>query len=44
MKPCTDYFPGGTPFFENKLKHAIFVAPDLVLTGLNRILRHHAEF
>jgi type III pantothenate kinase len=35
---------GDYPLFENKLKHAIFVAPDLVLTGLNRILRYHAEF
>jgi type III pantothenate kinase len=34
---------GDYPLFENKLKHAIFVAPDLVLTGLNRILRYHAE-
>jgi len=35
---------GDYSLFENKLKHAIFVAPDLVLTGLNRILRYHAEF
>ncbi len=35
---------GDYAFFENNLKHAIFVAPDLVLTGLNRILRYHAEF
>ncbi|MBX2914370.1 MAG: type III pantothenate kinase [Cyclobacteriaceae bacterium] len=35
---------GDYPLFENKLKQAIFVAPDLVLTGLNRILRYHAEF
>jgi type III pantothenate kinase len=35
---------GGYSFFENRLKHPIFVAPDLVLTGLNRILRYHAEF
>lgn len=35
---------GSYSFFENRLKHPIFVAPDLVLTGLNRILRYHAEF
>ncbi len=35
---------GDYPFFENKLKPAIFVAPELVLFGLNRILRYHAEF
>lgn len=35
---------GDYSFFENKVKHSIFVAPDLVLTGLNRILRYHAEF
>ncbi|HMQ00119.1 MAG TPA: type III pantothenate kinase, partial [Cyclobacteriaceae bacterium] len=29
---------GDTSFFENKLKEPIFVAPDLVLYGLNRIL------
>lgn len=34
---------GDYHFFENKLKHPIFVAPDLVLSGLNRILRYHAE-
>lgn len=34
---------GDYSFFENKVKHSIFVAPDLVLTGLNRILRYHAE-
>jgi type III pantothenate kinase len=34
---------GDYPFFENKLKRAIFVAPELVLIGLNRILRYHAE-
>ena len=33
---------GDAHFFENKLKRSIFVAPDLVLTGLNRILRHNA--
>lgn len=35
---------GGVSFFENRLKHSIFVAPDLVLIGLNRILSYHAEF
>lgn len=35
---------GDAPFFENNLKHSIFVAPDLVLIGLNRILRHNAGF
>jgi len=34
---------GDFPFFENNLKPAIFVAPELVLIGLNRILCHHAE-
>lgn len=34
---------GDSPFFENKLKPAIFVAPELVLIGLNRILRYHVE-
>jgi type III pantothenate kinase len=34
---------GDHPFFENRLKPAIFVAPELVLIGLNRILRYHAE-
>lgn len=34
---------GDYPFFENNLKPAIFVAPDLVLIGLNRILRYHVE-
>lgn len=29
--------------FENQLKHPIFVAPDLVLTGLNRILLHNVS-
>jgi type III pantothenate kinase len=32
---------GDGPFFENKLKHSIFAAPDLVLSGLNRILLHN---
>jgi type III pantothenate kinase len=36
---------GGDAFlFENTLKHAIFVAPDLVLRGLNRILLHNAPY
>ncbi|MBN8576777.1 MAG: type III pantothenate kinase [Cytophagales bacterium] len=34
---------GDYVFFENNLKQPIFVAPDLVLTGLDRILRHHAQ-
>lgn len=34
---------GDTLMFEKQLKHAIFVAPDLVLTGLNRILLHNAS-
>jgi type III pantothenate kinase len=34
---------GGTSFFENKLKDPIFVTPDLVLYGLNRILLHNVE-
>lgn len=34
---------GDAPFFENNLKHSIFVAPDLVLHGLNRILRHNVN-
>lgn len=35
---------GDSTLFEKRAKQAIFVAPDLVLSGLNRILRHHAEF
>lgn len=35
---------GDAHFFENKLKDSIFVAPDLVLRGLNRILLHNAGF
>ncbi len=35
---------GDTLFFENKLKQPIFAARDLVLSGLNRILQHHAAF
>jgi type III pantothenate kinase len=33
---------GDTFFFENNLKQPIFAARDLVLSGLNRILQHHA--
>jgi type III pantothenate kinase len=32
---------GDLSLFENNLKPSIFVAPDLVLIGLNRILLHH---
>lgn len=32
---------GDAAFFENYLKPTIFVAPDLVLMGLNRILQHN---
>jgi type III pantothenate kinase len=35
---------GDSFFFENKVKPTIFAAPDLVLSGLNRILRHNAAF
>jgi type III pantothenate kinase len=35
---------GDTLFFENKMKQPIFAARDLVLSGLNRILKHHAAF
>jgi type III pantothenate kinase len=34
---------GDTAFFENNLKQPIFVAPDLVLHGLNRILRYNVQ-
>ena len=34
---------GDTALFENRLKHTIFAAPDLVLSGLNRILLHNAD-
>jgi type III pantothenate kinase len=34
---------GDYAMFENKLKHLIFVAPDLVLGGLNRILLYNVE-
>jgi type III pantothenate kinase len=32
---------GDAPFFETKLKQSIFVVPELVLIGLNRILEHN---
>lgn len=35
---------GDAHFFENKLKQPIFVAPNLVLRGLNRILVHNVSF
>ncbi len=35
---------GDAPLFENRLKHPIFVAPNLVLSGLNRILLHNVNF
>lgn len=35
---------GDAPLFENKLKHPIFVAPNLVLSGLNKILLHNVNF
>lgn len=34
---------GDLTLFENSLKPSIFVAPDLVLIGLNRILLHHVN-
>ena len=34
---------GDTKFFENRVKARIFAAPELVLRGLNRILRHNAQ-
>ena len=34
---------GDAHFFENNLKRAIFASPDLVLNGLNRILRHNVH-
>jgi type III pantothenate kinase len=34
---------GDLTFFENSIKPSIFVAPDLVLIGLNRILLHHVN-
>ena len=33
---------GDAPFFENKIKPSIFAAPDLILMGLNWILRYNA--
>lgn len=33
---------GDTSFFENKLKASIFASPELVLIGLNSILKHNA--
>jgi type III pantothenate kinase len=33
---------GDSPFFETNLKQSIFVVPDLVLIGLNRILEYNA--
>lgn len=35
---------GDSVLFENSLKPSIFVAPDLVLIGLNRILLHHVNY
>jgi type III pantothenate kinase len=34
---------GDAPFFENKLKAAIFASPDLVLFGLNSVLIHNVS-
>ena len=34
---------GDAPFFESRLKGPIFVVPELVLMGLNRILRYNVE-
>jgi len=34
---------GDVAFFENQFKHPIFVSPDLVLIGLNRILHHNTN-
>jgi type III pantothenate kinase len=34
---------GDAPFFENKLKAAIFASPDLVLIGLNSVLIHNVS-
>lgn len=34
---------GDYPLFEKKLKHAIFVAPEIVLIGLNSILQYHVK-
>ena len=35
---------GDYTFFENNLKPSIFVTPELVLIGLNRIFRHNVKF
>lgn len=35
---------GNTKFFESKIKAPIFVAPELVLLGLNRILQHNVSY
>jgi type III pantothenate kinase len=35
---------GDVSLFENRLKQPIFVAPNLVLSGLNRILLHNVNF
>jgi type III pantothenate kinase len=48
IQKYTDQYPdlkviicgGDVRFFENHLKQTVFVAPDLVLIGLNLILRH----
>ena len=34
---------GDAPFFESSLKPPIFVVPELVLIGLNRILEHNVD-
>jgi len=34
---------GDAKFFESKIKAPIFVVPELVLIGLNRILQHNAS-
>lgn len=34
---------GDAPFFENRLKAAIFASPDLVLLGLNSVLIHNVR-
>ena len=34
---------GDVAFFENQLKQPIFISPDLVLIGLNRILHYHTH-
>jgi type III pantothenate kinase len=46
QKECKDLITlvtgGDAKFFDNKLKNVIFVIPDLVLIGLNRILNFNA--